>query len=481
MRLSELLSGINAVYGGSDREVTSIVSDSRRLCPGDLFVAVKGEHFDGHDVCAQMLAKGACAVVVSRDLGLERQILVEDTRAALNMLEAAYFGYPARSMKLLGLTGTSGKTGTAFMTKAMLDALGVRAGLMGTVKCMAGSREFRAGQTTPEPAEMQRLFKIMQAEGCEYAVMEVSSQGIDQGRIAGLAFESAAFTNFSQDHLDYHKTMQNYLNAKKPLFAAAAHAVTNIDDAKGLEAVELFRGRPFTVSAQREADLRCSDIRCDTTGTSFTVTFRGESRRLRVPVLGSFTAYNVMTAMALLLTCGFDFREVCRASRNIRTVPGRLETIPTGRDFSILLDYAHKPDALDKMLRTVREFSSGRLVVLFGCGGDRDRLKRPLMGAIAEKRADLIYVTSDNPRHEEPEKIIEEIVAGMKDPSRRRVICDRREAIGTAIREHLPGDVIVLAGKGDETYQKVGDSVLHFDEREICAGFISALEQEEKA
>ena len=475
MRLYQLLERVDVLSVCDDGEITSIVSDSRKVCPGDLFVAISGIHFDGHNACAEVLQKGAAAVVVERDLGLPHQVIVSDTRAALNKLIAAYYEYPSERYKLIGVTGTSGKTSTTFMVRAMLDRLGKKTGLIGTVKCMAGSREFPADQTTPEPEELQRLFKLMAVEGCEYVVMEVSSQGIAQGRIDGCRFEAAAFTNFSQDHLDYHGSMQAYLNAKKPLFALAKTAVSNADDPKGVEGMELFAGKPLFISAKGKGAMNASDVECNIQGTQFNLEYNSEKRHIKVPVLGSFTVYNAMTAAALLVQCGFGFDEVCRSFGAVSTVPGRLEIIPTGRDFTILLDYAHKPDALEKVLKTVRSFSTGRVVVVFGCGGDRDKLKRPLMGKIAEELADFVYVTSDNPRHEDPEAIIREIIDGMKQPKKRKVICDRREAIRTAILEHQPGDVVILAGKGHETYQKVGDSVLHFDEREVAAQFLSLL------
>ncbi len=475
MRLYQLLERVDVLSVCEDFEITSIVSDSRKIGPGDLFVAISGIHFDGHNACAEVLQKGAAAVVVERDLGLQRQVIVSDSRAALNKLVAAYYGYPAERYKLIGVTGTSGKTSTTFMVKAMLDRLGKKTGLIGTVKCMAGSREFPADQTTPEPEELQKLFKLMAVESCEYVVMEVSSQGIAQGRIDGCRFEAAAFTNFSQDHLDYHGSMQAYLNAKKPLFALAKTAVSNADDPKGTEGVELFTGKPLFVSVKGKGAMNASDIECDIKSTRFHLEYNGEKRRINLPVLGSFTVYNAMTAAALLVQCGFRFDDVCTAFSAVATVPGRLELIPTGRDFTILLDYAHKPDALEKVLKTVRSFSTGRVVALFGCGGDRDKLKRPTMGKIAEELADFVYVTSDNPRRENPEAIIREITDGMRQPKKRRVITDRREAIKTAILEHQPGDVVILAGKGHETYQKIGDSVLRFDEREVAAQFLSLL------
>ena len=475
MRLYQLLERADVLSVCEDCEITSIVSDSRKINTGDLFVAISGIHFDGHNACAEVLQKGAAAVIVERDLGLPHQVIVSDSRAALNKIVAAYYEYPCELYKLIGVTGTSGKTSTTFMLKAMLDWLGKKTGLIGTVKCMAGNREFPADQTTPEPEELQRLFKLMAVEGCEYVVMEVSSQGIAQGRIDGCRFEAAAFTNFSQDHLDYHGSMQAYLNAKKPLFALAKTAVSNADDPKGAEGIELFTGKPLFISTNAKGAMNASNVECDIRGTRFDLEYHGEKRRIGIPVLGSFTVYNAMTAAALLIQCGFAFDDICKAFSAVTTVPGRLELIPTGRDFTILLDYAHKPDALEKVLKTVRSFSTGRVVVLFGCGGDRDKLKRPTMGKIAEELADFVYVTSDNPRHEDPEVIIREILAGMKQTHKRRVICDRREAIKTAIMEHQPGDVVILAGKGHEDYQKVGDSVLHFDEREIAAQFLSLI------
>lgn len=477
MTLYKLLERVKTLSVCSDREITGINSDSRKAAgAGDLFVAIHGATFDGHEYCASMLQKGAAAVLVERDMGLgDCQVIVPDTRAALNIITAAYYGYPAESFKLIGVTGTSGKSSVGFMVKQMLESMGKKSGLIGTIKCMAGDREFPAGQTTPEPAELQRLFKVMQAEGCKYVMMEVSSQGLAQGRVDGCRFAAAGFTNFSQDHLDYHGSMQAYLDAKKPLFSLADAVCSNADDPKGYEVIERFGGSPLMYSAKGKGALTAENCSNDIAGTAFDLVYREERRHIEIPVLGSFTVYNAMTAAALLLSLGFDFGRICDSFSAVRCVPGRLENIPTGRDFTILLDYAHKPDAIEKVLKTVRGFATGRVVILFGCGGDRDRLKRPLMGAIAEKLADFVYVTSDNPRHEEPEAIIAEIVAGMKHPEKRQVICDRREAIKTAVENHRSGDIIILAGKGHETYQKIGDSVLHFDEREIAAQMLAQL------
>lgn len=473
MRLVQLLENITTVRVCADCEVGGIVSDSRRLRPGDLFVCIAGEHFDGHTAASEMLAQGAAAVVTQRDLGLERQVIVPDTRAALNRLFAAYYGYPASGMKLLGVTGTSGKTSTAFLLHDLLERLGKKTGLIGTVKCLAGSLELPSNQTTPEPEELQRLFRLMADAGCEYAVMEVSSQALAQGRVDGCRFEAAGFTNFSQDHLDYHGSMQAYLDAKKPLFAMTAHTVTNADDAHGAEAVERFAGKALTYSVRGAGELNASDIRTSLTGTSFRLTYHGCTREIRLPLLGEFSVCNASLAAGMLLEAGFAFDDICAAFDAAGIIPGRLEQLPTGGDFTVLLDYAHKPDAVEKVLKTVRGFCTGRIVIVFGCGGDRDRQKRPIMGRLAEELADYVYVTSDNPRHEDPDAIIAEIVAGMSLPQKRTVIPDRREAIRAALKNRLPGDCIILAGKGHETYQKIGDRTLHFDEREVVAQLLN--------
>lgn len=478
MKLFDLLAGVEVVSlspGIGDIEVTAVCSDSRKLSKNDLFVAISGKHFDGHSFCADALALGAAAVVTERDLGLASQVVVRDTRGALALITANYHKNPAARLRLVGVTGTSGKTSTTYMIKSMLERTGKKCGLIGTVECMAGDRSFGAEQTTPEPAELLRLLKIMEAEGCEFVVMEVSSQGLAQGRVDGLFFEVAAFTNLSQDHLDYHGTMEKYLDAKKPLFARCGAAVSNADDAKGYEALERFKGSPLMVSALGKGGLNAENVVNDVDGTAFDLVYRGERRRVRLPILGNFTVYNALIAAGVVLSLGVDFDEVCRSFFSVKVIPGRLEKIPTGRDFSVLLDYAHKPDAIEKVLQTVRGFAEGRVVIVFGCGGDRDREKRPIMGRIAEQLADFVYVTSDNPRHEDPAEIIAEIVAGMSLPGKRRVLVDRREAIRTAIYEHQPGDTIILAGKGHETYQKIGDSTLRFDEREILANLLAGL------
>ncbi len=474
MKLYELLQRVKTIRVCEDREVSGITSDTRKLEAGDVFVCIKGARFDGHTAAAEMLEKGASAVVVERDLGLPHQVIVENSRAALSLMYAAVYGFPMDKLKLIGITGTSGKTSTSYMTKAILDTLGVKTGLLGSIVRIVGDKVFHAEQNTPEPGEFYELLAMMAGEGCEYVVMEVSSQGLDQRRVEGCTFEAAVFTNLSQDHLDYHGSMENYLNAKKLLFGMARHAVTNADDPKGLEVTSLFNGEVMTYSTSA-GTLTAKNIETRSNGVAFDLCWKDKVGHIDIPLPGAFSVSNAMAAVGAVLSCGFDFDQIIPACKSIKGVPGRMEVIPTNSDFTILLDYAHKPDALEKVLKTVRGFAKGRVVVLFGCGGNRDQLKRPIMGKIAEELADYVYVTSDNPRYEKPMEIIADILSGMTKPEKRSVICDRRQAIYTAIREHQPGDVLILAGKGHETYQLVRGETFEFDEREMVADALLGL------
>lgn len=469
MRLYELLARVDTISVCEDREVSGIVSDTRKCETGDVFVCIAGARFDGHSAAAEMLEKGASAVVVERDLGLPNQVVVPNSRAALSLMYAAVYGFPMDRLKLIGITGTSGKTSTSYMIKAMLDSMGAKTGLLGSIVRIVGDKVFHADQNTPEPEEFYQLLAMMAGEDCEYVIMEVSSQGLHQHRVEGCEFEAAVFTNLSQDHLDYHGSMESYLDAKKLLFGMARHAVTNADDPKGLEVTEFFAGEPLTYSI-KVGSLTAEKIETRSDGVAFDLCYQGNTAHIDIPLPGAFSISNAMAAAGAVLSCGFSFGRVVEALKAIRGVPGRMEVIPTNSDFTILLDYAHKPDAMEKVLRTVRGFAQGRVVILFGCGGNRDKLKRPIMGKIAEDLADFVYVTSDNPRYEKPMEIIADILAGMTRPDKRSVICDRRQAIYTAVREHQPGDVLILAGKGHETYQLVRGETFSFDEREMVAG-----------
>lgn len=478
MKLSQILEGVKVNNSYKDIDVSDVTQDSRQFKPGALFVCIKGSAFDGHAFAANMLEMGASAVVVERDLGLEGQILVDDTRNAFSTICANYFSNPAKKLKLIGLTGTNGKTTTTFLIKQILENVGKKVGLIGTVQNMICGDSYPAKYTTPDPYELQYLFSLMVKAGCEYCVMEVSSQALAQGRVNGLHFTVGAFTNLTQDHLDYHKTWENYFNSKKILFENCDIAVTNADDENGLKILEgLDFQRTVTYAANtNNADYVAKNIKFKSTGVEYELV--GDTiGRCYCPVPGRFSVYNSLCAAAIALSLGVGFNDVLSAISKSKGVKGRIEVVPCDRDFTIIIDYAHSPDGLENIITALKEISKGRIVTVFGCGGNRDKGKRPKMGKIAAELSDFCIITSDNPRNENPKEIIEDILVGMQGINTpKKVIELRRDAIEYAIKHAKKDDIILLAGKGHETYQILPEGTIHFDEREVVAEILSELE-----
>lgn len=469
MKISEVLCGIETYDVYEDREVKFITDDSRKVTEGSIFVCIKGARFDGHDVAAQMLEKGAVCVVCERDLGLENQIIVENSRKAIPIMCANYFGRPADKLKLIGITGTNGKTTTAFLIKNMLKKMGHKAGLIGTVKNMAGDKEFPAALTTPESFELHSLFNEMVNEGCEYCVMEVSSQALAQFRVEGLHFAAGVFTNLTQDHLDYHGTFENYAAAKAMLFSESDICILNLDDEHAMSMLRDTNGRMVTYSVnQDESDYTAKYIRYKNDGIEYELVTMGYVERVKVGIPGEFTVYNSMAAAVTLIELGFDFSKVLYALSLSEGVKGRIEVVPTDTDYTVIIDYAHSPDGLENIISSLRKIAKARIITLFGCGGDRDKTKRPIMGAIAAKLSDVIVVTSDNPRTEDPDAVIEDILAGIKGSKIKKIVeVNRTDAIRAALAEAETDDIVLLAGKGHETYQVLGTEKIHYDEREV--------------
>ncbi len=468
MKLSEILKGINVKNEYTDVEVYDVTQDSRQVEKGSLFICIKGASFDGHSVAAQLLEKGAAAVVVERDLGLGSQIIVEDTRAVLSPICANFFGNPAEKLKLIGLTGTNGKTTTTFLIKQILENCGKKTGLIGTVQNMVGSEVYPAHYTTPDPRELQSLFRKMVDAGCEYCVMEVSSQALAQGRVNGVHFLLGVFTNLTQDHLDYHKTWEKYFNSKRMLFENCDIALTNIDDEYGLKIVEGLPCKVVTYSVDNnKSDYTAKNVAFSPEGVKYELV-SDTIGRVDCPIPGRFSVYNSLCAASAALVLGFDFREVVIAISKSNGVKGRIEVVPTDTDYTVIIDYAHSPDGLENIISSLKEIATGRVVTVFGCGGDRDKTKRPKMGRVAAELSDFCVVTSDNPRSEEPSAIIEDILEGMKDTKTPyKVVENRKEAIRWAMENARKDDIILLAGKGHETYQILPTGTIHFDEREV--------------
>ena len=478
MKLADILKDIKVLELAADvnSEIAGISYDSRRTKSGDMFVAISGFESDGYAYIPSAIENGACVILCDRAPKVEiPYVLVENCRHALAMASRNYFGDPAGEMCVIGVTGTNGKTTSTYLMKHLLEEkLNAKVGLVGTNGNMIGDELIHTERTTPESFELQQLFREMADAGCTHVVMEVSSHSLTLDRVAGIDFKVGAFTNLTQDHLDFHHTMEEYAEAKSRLFKHCACGCINIDDKWHDIIMENAGCRLLTYSADgKDADLRASDIRLSASGVEFTAAYMGDTARVKLAIPGKFSVYNALNVMSMGLALGLSLADCADAMSGAMGVKGRMEVVPTDGDYTILIDYAHTPDALENALRALRDNVQGRLIVLFGCGGDRDRTKRPIMGAIAADNADFVIVTSDNPRTEDPNAIIDEIVEGLKNKTTpHKVICDRAEAIKWAIDNHLPDDVILLAGKGHEDYQVVGHEKRHMDEREIVAEHI---------
>ena len=480
MKLSEIIKDLEILSATADldMEIGGVSYDSRRTETGDLFVAVKGFSSDGHRFIPMAMAKGAAAVLCE-DVPADDTpyVQVADCRLGLAIASRNLFGNPAGEMTVIGITGTSGKTSSSYLIKHMLECrLGARVGLIGTNGHMIGEEFLPSEYTTPESYELQKLFRRMADAGCTHVVMEVSSHSLALERVAGINFDVALYTNLSQDHLDFHHTMEEYAAAKKKIFSMCSSACVNADDAWADFMTDGVGCPILRFAADNEdADLRAEKVELSAEGVRFEALFGDESAETALAIPGLFSVHNALGVMSVGLVLGLSLEDCAAALRDARGVKGRLESVPTDGDYSVIIDYSHKPDALENVLRTLRPVTRGRLIVLFGCGGDRDRLKRPIMGRIAAENADLCIVTSDNPRTEEPEAIIDEIMEGfrgMDTPVLR--ICDRIEAIRTALDKARAGDVILLAGKGHEDYQIIGHEKHHMDEREIVAEYLKS-------
>ena len=481
MKLDQLLEGVALTESAVSRDVqiTSVSYDTRTLEPGALFVALTGYKTDGHRHIAEALEKGAAAVLCQKAPKGEGPWLVcPDTRAALAAVSANWFSHPGRELTLLAVTGTNGKTTTTYLLKEVLErCAGAKVGLIGTNRNLIGEEELPAGRTTPESWELQQLLRRMADAGCTHAVMEVSSHALVLHRVDGLRFAAGIFTNLTPDHLDFHKTMEAYREAKGRLFSQTDLAVLNLDDEAGRYFHETVACPQWTYSENKdEAGLTAKNIRLFPDRVEFeAVTLDGISR-VRLPIPGGFSIYNALGVLACTQGLGLPLNAAAEALAHVNGVKGRVEVVPTPAPYTVIIDYAHTPDALENILTTVRDLAENRVVCLFGCGGDRDRSKRPVMGAIAADLADFVVVTSDNPRTERPQAIIDDIRKGMEGTRTPYVVePDRRAAIRTALSLGQPGDVIVLAGKGHETYQEVNGVKTHLDEREEIRDFFAKV------
>ncbi|HEV2045837.1 MAG TPA: UDP-N-acetylmuramoyl-L-alanyl-D-glutamate--2,6-diaminopimelate ligase [Chthoniobacterales bacterium] len=481
MQLKTLLAAIpvREIIGPSDRAVESIAYDSRRVQRNGLFVAMRGEKSDGHDFIGQAIEKGASVIVAEREEKHPRAtcVVVENTRPALADLAAKFYGFPAQKLKLAAVTGTNGKTTTTFLTKHICEKAGLRCGLLGTVRYEIGERVLPAARTTPESLDLQELLAQIANAGCRAAAMEASSHALAQERTRGIEWDVAVFTNLTQDHLDFHGTMENYFAAKARLFEQLSQqekkqkpvAIVNIDDRYGEQLLRKIDKNisVVTFGMGARADFRASNYRMEFGGTSYQLDARGKSYLVRVPLIGRFNVANSMAALAAANALGIGLREAVLSLAKSPQVPGRLEMVPAKRQFQVFVDYAHTPDALLNVLKTLRELQPRRLIVVFGCGGDRDKQKRPLMGEVVDRNADHAIITSDNPRKENPDAIIAEVEKGFRSNHFEKIV-DRAQAIARAIELAQPRDIVLIAGKGHENYQEFADHTVPFEDIQVA-------------
>ena len=481
MKLKELLSGLQVLETNTNLEmnITDVAYDSRKVTPGSLFVAITGFAADGNRFIPMALEKGAAAVVTAKKPDTDvPYVLVSSDRLALAIIGINYFGAPAQSMTMIGITGTNGKTSSTLLLKQLLEKTqGAKVGLIGTMENMIGDLVIPTERTTPESFELQKLFAQMRDAGCTHVVMEVSSHAIALERVGGVHFQVAAFTNLSEDHLDFHKTMEAYCDTKALLFGRCDKAVLNGDDA-WFERISRHAGSDvLTTCVTGDGNLRAEDLVLQADGIHFTAVYKEEKVPVSLSIPGRFTVYNALTALGIAVQLGVSLAEGAAALADCRGVRGRVEVVPTpGKDFTVLIDYAHTPDGLENVLSSVRGFCKGRLISVFGCGGDRDPIKRPIMGAIGVRLADVGIITSDNPRTEKPMDIISDILKGVDDTTGTYfVIEDRKKAIAYAMDIAQKDDIIVLAGKGHETYQEICGVKHHLDEREVVAAHLAEM------
>ncbi|MDR7522181.1 MAG: UDP-N-acetylmuramoyl-L-alanyl-D-glutamate--2,6-diaminopimelate ligase [Armatimonadota bacterium] len=487
MELRALLTDLDApsVVGSVDREIRGIAYDSREVGPGFLFAALRGRTFDGQAFIQEAVGRGAVAVLVDRPVGAPPGVTlvrVAEARRALAQVTAAFFGHPSRRLHLIGVTGTNGKGATTYLVEAILRAAGRPCGIIGTMGLVTGSEVVPTARTTPEAPDLQAALRRMVDRGCQYVAMEVASHALAQERVTGCQFQVGVFTNLTRDHLDFHRSMEAYRAAKVRLFAMLppeGWAVLNADDPAAPVMRAVSPARLLTYGLRTPADVRGRDVRLHLAGSEFVADTPAGSIAVSLRLAGGFNVANALAAVAVGITQGIPLPTIARALASVPGIPGRFEAVDEGQPFAVVVDYAHTPDGLDNVLRSARELTGGRLIVVFGCGGDRDRLKRPVMGRIAAKWADHVIVTSDNPRSEDPQAIIEEIRPGVESgaaarassggrgPVRVDIDPDRRRAIAVAIAAARPGDLVVVAGKGHETYQEIAGVKHPFDDRQV--------------
>lgn len=491
MRLDKLLERLDyeVLQGSVDTDIVTLVNDSREAEKGSAFVCVRGAVSDGHNYAADAAAKGAAALVVEREVNAPEDvtvILVKDTRYALALMSAAYYGYPAKKMKIIGVTGTKGKTTTTYMVKSILESTGYKVGLIGTIEAIIGEKHIPAGNTTPESCTIQKYFSQMAEEGCDIVVMEASSQGLMLHRTAGIPFEIGIFTNLGKDHIgpNEHSDFENYKQCKGLLFRQCRLGIANADDRYFRDVLKNATCRVETFGFSENADLRAENIKLISRPGYLGVAYHASGIMdldVEIDIPGRFSVYNSLTAIAVCRHFQVPPEKIKKALREVK-VKGRIERVPVSDEFTLLIDYAHNAMSLENLLTTLREYDPGRLVCLFGCGGNRSKDRRYEMGEVSGRLADLTIITSDNPRFEEPQAIIDDIKTGIEKTDGKYVeICGRKDAIRYAIETGKPGDVIILAGKGHEDYQEIKGIKYPMDERVLIAEILEEIKENAKA
>lgn len=481
MNLKDILKGVKyeLVKGTDELEIRELQYDSRAVKEGDLFLCVEGYSTDGHKYVDSAYKNGASAIICSKDIDNLPDctiIKVEDSRKALALAAANYYQHPSKKMRIIGITGTNGKTTSTFMVKAILEEAGYKVGLVGTIANYIGNKKIPSDRTTPESLELQKLFKDMLDEGVEYCVMEVSSHSLYLDRVYGVEFSQAIFTNLTRDHLDFHKNFENYYDAKLILFKNTCNSIINIDDTYGEKVYGDARGTKLSYGIDKCADIKAMDLHMHSRGVDFTVTYDNKSEHINLNIPGKYNVSNALGSIGACLSEGIELSVIKKGLEKMLFVPGRCEIVTQAHNlgYEVIVDYAHTPDGLENILKTAREFTKGKLISVFGCGGDRDNTKRPIMGKIGGELSDLAVITSDNPRTEDPMTIIDQVVKGIEKDNY-IIVENRRAAIKKAMEKANKGDVIVVAGKGHEDYQVLKDRTIHFDEREVIEEIIKEL------
>lgn len=465
--------------------IKSIVMDSRQVKEGSLFICIEGYTVNGHDFAIEAVKRGAVAIVSEKHLDIDVPIVfVKDSKRAMAILASVFYKHPTTKLSLIGVTGTNGKTTTTHLIEKILRDNGRNTGMIGTMYMKVGNEVINTKNTTPESLSLQQTFSQMVEKGVDTAIMEVSSHALHLGRVRGCDFKTAVFTNLTQDHLDYHKTMDAYRNAKGLFFSQLGNtynskkrkiAILNADDPTSLEYEKMTAAQVVTYGLDAQCDIRATDVTFNAQGTSFVANVFGQMKKVRLKLIGKFSVYNALAAIAACVVEGLPLGQIIASLEKVESVPGRFELVDAGQSFTVIVDYAHTPDSLENVLLTVRELAEGKVYIVVGCGGDRDRSKRPIMANVASRLADFVVVTSDNPRSENPADIVKDMEKGLVDITRSVSIIDRKEAIVRAINMANKKDIIVIAGKGHETYQIVGNETFFFDDRIVAKEVIKEL------